>query len=305
MSKLWGNKILLSVIIPTHNRHDQVMDCVNSLLRSSYKSIDVIVVDDASIDGSYKILRKKYQNNPHVKVISSKLNLGPASARNLGAKYAKGEYLLFIDSDNVVDREMLNTLVEFMDTHDDCVMVGPLMKYLSPKDRIWLYFADINMYTSQAIYKGTHELDTGQYNEVSEVGHLPNCFMVRKADFEKVNGFDEKYFIMYEEADLAEKLKKNTNKKIFLYSKAITQHDVKYSLSRKSVPGMRNAVRSFLTARNRVYFMKKNAPLLNFVVFLLIFMPLLNVYYVYQSLRSGHPIVGWYYVKGTFVGLFY
>ncbi len=292
---------LVSIIIPTRNKSNKTIRCIESIFKNKYKNVEIIVVDNNSEDNTVDNIKKKYANNKKLKLIEKKINFGASEGRNKGARKAKGEYLLFLDSDNVIHNKMIQYLVDFLEKRSDCGMVGPLMLFKENKRKIWLYFADLNHFTSQAFYKGTNEIDKKQYDEVIRVGHLPNCFMVYKKDFRKVNGFDEKYFIMYEEADFAEKIKK-LNKKIYIYSKAITYHDV--PLNRKIKLGLKSKERAYLTARNRVYYMKKNASLPQLILFFLIFNPLIFLYYELNLLINGEFKKAEAYLKGTIRGFF-
>lgn len=294
----------VSVVIPTFNRASDVTDCLNSVLQSDYKSIEVIVVDNASSDDTVAKIEENFRGN--VKLIKAGVNLGAGGGRNRGAKGAVGDYLLFVDSDNVIDKKMIGELVSFFDNHDECGMVGPLMLYKKDSSIIWLYYADINMFTSQAKYRGTGEKDKKQYNEIIEVGHLPNCFMVRRNDFEKMGGFDEKYIVMYEEAELAEKIKKILKKKIYLCSKAITLHNVELPSEHddKVNFGFVSAQRAYLTGRNRVYFMRKNASLLQFLSFFFIFNPLILLYYEFTLIKRREFKKAIAYFKGNIDGFF-
>lgn len=88
---------LISVIIPTYNMEKYITDAIDSALAQTYKNVEIIVVDDGSTDFTINIL-KKY--NSKIKYFYQK-NKGPSAARNVGIKYAKGEYIAFLDSDDV------------------------------------------------------------------------------------------------------------------------------------------------------------------------------------------------------------
>ncbi len=305
---LTGNKFmnklpLISIIVPTYNRCQETIACLNSILRSDYANYEIIVVNNGSTDKTQQLLKEKFQDNLKIKLISIPKNLGAGGGRNLGAQNARGEYLLFIDSDNVIDYQMISHLITFFSKQKDCGMAGPLMLYKKNPDLIWLYYADINMYTSQAFYKGTGEKNLKQYEKIIKGGHLPNCFMVKKKDFKQLNGFDEKYFIMYEEAELAEKIKKYLKKNIYIYTKAITYHDVEPPIKTKKNVSLRSPERAYLTGRNRIYFMKKNANLLQKIIFFAIFLPVLFLYYEFNLIKNKQFASACKYWQGNWAGL--
>ncbi len=96
----------VSIIIPTYNEADVISSCLSSLNQQSYKDFEVIIVDDGSTDGTLQILRAASD----IKVYSQN-HQGPAMARNLGAKHAKGEILVFIDSDMTFDKKFITMLI--------------------------------------------------------------------------------------------------------------------------------------------------------------------------------------------------
>lgn len=295
-----GN-IEVSVIIPTHNRLNDVTLCLNSVLESKNVSFEVIIVDNASSDDTYGVLSKKYSGYKNINIIYSEINMGAGGGRNLGASKAIGKNLLFIDSDNVIEQEMITKLNHLLNT-GEFSMVGPLMLYLNPPNKVWTYFADINFYTSKAFYRGNKENYKKSIDTIIESGHIPNCFMVSKKDFELINGFDEYYMVMYEEADFAERLKKKSNKKIVILTTAITKHNVNYD-NQNITLGIQSQYRAFLLARNRIYFMKKNASYYQFIIFLSIFLPLITAYYITRlSIRKEFKNA-LSYLNGTFTGL--
>lgn len=95
---------LVSVIIPCFNREKYISDAIDSCLNQSYKNIEIIVVDDGSTDGSVKLIESKYHNK--LKLIVQK-NQGSASARNTGLFAAKGEFLIFLDSDDWLSHDLI------------------------------------------------------------------------------------------------------------------------------------------------------------------------------------------------------
>ncbi|MFA6537245.1 MAG: glycosyltransferase family 2 protein [Patescibacteria group bacterium] len=293
---------LMSVIIVTWNREKDIEKCLDSVLASDYSNLEIIVVDNASIDGTVELLEKKYQNK--IKLIKSSTNLMAGGGRNLGATVAQGEFLLFIDSDNVIDAKMISILHKNISEIPEAGMVGPKMYYLSAPKIIWWAGAEINLLTSKTTYRGLDEEDVGQYDKNFQVGHIPNVFMVKKEIWDKVGGIDLQFVMHYEESDLAEKIKK-IGKKIYFIPEAKTWHNIPRGSDKSSRNfGGETAERVYYTARNRVLFMKRNAGLLNYFLFVFLFNPVFVLLYCYKYLKNGQIFAIKRYLKGTFDGLF-
>lgn len=102
---------MVSVIVPIYNVEIYLRRCVNSLLKQTYKDIEIILVDDGSTDGSKELCDDLAFEDNRIKVIH-KTNGGLSSARNAGIDIAKGEWYAFIDSDDIVDSRFIQTLLE-------------------------------------------------------------------------------------------------------------------------------------------------------------------------------------------------
>ena len=90
---------LVSVIIPTYNRADNILKSINSVLNQTIKDIEIIIVDDGSNDETYAVV--KSIKDDRIRYIKHIRNMGVSAARNTGIKYTKGEYIAFQDSDEV------------------------------------------------------------------------------------------------------------------------------------------------------------------------------------------------------------
>lgn len=94
-----ANELLISVIIPTYNRADVIQRAITSVQSQTHEHLEIIVVDDASIDNTAEVVQSIVDNRIHY--ICHKTNLGGSEARNTGIKQAQGQYIAFLDSDDV------------------------------------------------------------------------------------------------------------------------------------------------------------------------------------------------------------
>ena len=115
-----NNDIFLSIIIPVYNVENYLPACLDSILCQEQSDFEIILIDDGSTDGSLNICKDYAWKNPRIKVITQK-NQGVSAARNTGIKAAKGEYITFIDSDDLITPTYLSSLRSCMNTSDDIV----------------------------------------------------------------------------------------------------------------------------------------------------------------------------------------
>ena len=109
----------LSVIIPVYNVADTLDRCLRSISEQSFRDMQIILVNDASTDGSDEICERWRNDDHRIQVISHKENLGLSEARNSGISKAKGEYITFVDSDDEVERSTYKKLFEILNVHPD------------------------------------------------------------------------------------------------------------------------------------------------------------------------------------------
>lgn len=106
---------LVSVIIPAYNVQDFLRECLNSVVHQSYSNLEILLIDDGSTDASGEICDEYARSDARVRVIH-KLNGGQASARNTALELARGEFLTFVDSDDVADVDLVRTLLNLIKT---------------------------------------------------------------------------------------------------------------------------------------------------------------------------------------------
>ena len=117
-----NKKIQVSVIIPIYNSEKYLKTCLESVLNQTLENIEVICIDDGSTDGSVSILREYQKRDDRIKVVTLE-HRNAGAARNAGIDIAKGEYLSFLDSDDLFEKDMLEDAYHFAtDYHSDVVI---------------------------------------------------------------------------------------------------------------------------------------------------------------------------------------
>lgn len=117
---------LITVVIVNYNGEHFIEDCLNSVLASSYPNFEVVVVDNNSADRSVQIL-KKFKDNPKLTVILLNSNLHFAGGNNVGINHSKGEYIVFLNFDTIVNRNWLNELTKTFQSKDNISAVQCLL----------------------------------------------------------------------------------------------------------------------------------------------------------------------------------
>lgn len=114
----------VSVIVPIYNAEKVLPRCIDSILNQSYPNLELILINDGSIDGSIDIIRKYEKLDNRVKVINNKNN-GVSETRNIGVIQASGKYIQFVDSDDFIELDMVEKTVKLIENNDaDIVMTG-------------------------------------------------------------------------------------------------------------------------------------------------------------------------------------
>lgn len=116
---------LISVIVPVYNVAPYVEACLSSIVSQSYENLEILVVDDASTDGSYDICQKYHNADSRIRLMQHNKNLGLSAARNTALEVAKGDYIVFVDSDDTIDKNMYSAMCSAAQKNEaDIVVCG-------------------------------------------------------------------------------------------------------------------------------------------------------------------------------------
>ena len=106
--------ISVSIIIPNYNNSLYLGDCIESCLNQGLEDYEIIVVDDHSTDGSLQVLEKYQRHNPYIIRVYTNKNKGACAARNYGYELSKGEFIQFLDSDDLLSKNKINTQLNLL-----------------------------------------------------------------------------------------------------------------------------------------------------------------------------------------------
>lgn len=112
----------VSVIVPIFNAENTICRCLDSIVNQTYTNLDIVLVNDGSTDNSLNILNKYAMSDSRIKVYNQ-LNRGVAATRNVGIDKAAGDYILFVDSDDWIESNMVSKMITIFERYQDCNIV--------------------------------------------------------------------------------------------------------------------------------------------------------------------------------------
>jgi len=182
---------LVSIIIVNYCGKNLLEECLESLKYTDYKNYEIIIIDNNSSDGSIEFLNKNY---PTVQVITLNKNYGFAEPNNIGAKVAKGKYLVFLNNDTKVTSNWLDELVKILQ-YDKTIVMGQSL----------LLFQDGTV-DSSGDFVDSLGMAYSKHDVPEKMRYILSpraaCMIVRKDAFLDLGGFDESYFASFEDVEL-------------------------------------------------------------------------------------------------------
>ena len=204
----------LSVIIVNYNVKHFIEQCLFSVLKASESlTHEVFVVDNNSVDGSVGLIKEKF---PQITLIENKVNTGFSVANNQAIKLAKGEYILLLNPDTVVQEDTFTKIIAFMDAHPQTGGLGVKMLdgqgNFAPESKRGLPTPAVAFYKMFGLSKlfpkskqfGKYHLTYLPENEINEIEVISGAFMlIRKTVLDKIGLLDETFFMYGEDIDLS------------------------------------------------------------------------------------------------------
>ncbi len=230
-----GDELDISIIIVNYNVKEFLQNLIHSIYKATANiSSEIIIVDNASDDGSAEFVREKF---PEVKIILNDKNLGFSKANNIGLKAAKGKYLLLLNPDTLVSENTFDELIKFFRSTPNAGLAG--CKILNPEGTLqlacrrsfpgpWTSFCKVTglstLFPQSRIF-ARYNLTYLDENQTYEVDAISGSFMMFTREvYEKVGGLDEQFFMYGEDLDFCYRVQKAGYKVYYVHSTQIIHY---------------------------------------------------------------------------------
>ena len=242
----------VAIVILNFKLKDQTIKCINSVKKSSYKNLDIIIVDNNSGDGIGEDLKKISGIN----FIQNTENLGYTGGNNIGIKMAlknRADWVFILNPDTTIEQNTITNLLN-SSQQDRIGIICPKI-YFSESKKIWYAGGIFDMQNVLGRHRGIDEVDIGQYDNVTETDYATGAAMfIKKEVFDKIGLFDSRYFLYYEDADFSMRTK-HAGFKILYNPAAIIFH------KNAQTTGLGSPLQDYYITRNRLLFASKFLPL--------------------------------------------
>jgi GT2 family glycosyltransferase len=241
---------LISVVVLNWNGYQVVDQCLKSLHDQTYRNLEIILVDNASTDGSVELIRNRF---PDVKLIVNERNLGFGGGNNVGISASTGRYIMILNNDTRLDSKCVEELKRCIDKDE---------RYGACASKILLEFED-NLIDAAGIVVcpdglsiGRGRLEKGdRYDEVSEVFFASDCAcLYRREMLEDIGLYDEDFFAYADETDMGWRARLAGWKCVY-NPRAVVYH------FHSASSGAYSPLKAFLVERNRIWVAVKNFPI--------------------------------------------
>lgn len=193
---------LVYIIVLTWNGKKDTLECLSSLKELTYPNYKILVVDNASSDGTQEEVQKQFSD---VEYILNQTNLRFAGGNNVGIDCAlsKGaDYIVLLNNDTTVADNFLDELVSAASTSSNIGIVGPKIYYYSDTNRIWYAGGKIEWWMGWISHIGIREINSEQYCQTKETDFVSGCcILVKREVVEKIGILDTAYYIYGEDVD--------------------------------------------------------------------------------------------------------
>lgn len=249
-----GQPLVVAIIV-NWNRRELLIEAIDSLQADGYQNLKIVVVDNASSDGSADVVAQRY---PDILLIRSLSNFGYAAGNNRGIECALkigAEYVFFLNNDAMVQPGCLNTLTQVLQTEQECGAVAPYILYTDRPDVIWFGGGAVSLWSGQVRHRHIRErFATGRFRP-EKTGYLTGCaLLMRCRVLRKIGSFDESYLLYSEDVDLC------IRTQIAGWYLKVTPDATALHRVSASTGGELTPIKAFYRARSTALLLKRFAP---------------------------------------------
>ena len=242
---------LVSVIVLNWNGKEVIFECLDSLMGQSYRSREIVLVDNGSTDGSLELLRERYGSS--ITIVANPSNVGFAEGCNVGIRASKGEFIALLNSDATAEPLWLEELVKGLQK-DPLVGMCASKIYLSGEGPVIDNTGQVITRDGLGRTRGRLEKDKGQYDNVSEVLCPSGCAgLYRRSMLEEIGYFDRRFFAYADDIDIGLRGRLVGLKCLYIPT-AVAHHRLSASL------GSFSSLKVYLVERNRLWVCIKCFP---------------------------------------------
>ncbi|GIK39955.1 MAG: hypothetical protein BroJett011_37880 [Chloroflexota bacterium] len=250
-----ADQATIAAVIVTWNKRVEVLRCIESVLASTHPIQAIIVVDNASNDGTVEAIKREFGDTVHLIVNTS--NKGGSGGFYDGISAAlcyQTDYLWLLDNDVILSPQTLSQLLLVAQTQPHVGIVGSKVYFAQAPQIIWSMGARVNSWLAQISVIGDKVRDEGQYNQLVEVDYVPMCSMLLATRVvEKIGSIDPDYFVYGDDADFCTRARR-AGFRVLSAPASIAWHDVTLSSQRMSPLAM------YYYTRNCIHYFFKFAP---------------------------------------------
>lgn len=188
---------LVSIVLLNYNAGELLSDCIESIFKTNYDNYEVILVDNASTDASYKKCKEKFNE---IHLIENKKNLGYCEGNNVGIREAKGQYVAILNPDTKVESNWLDELVTAYKKHGDALYQPKILAF---ENKIFETAGNMLQIFGFGYPKGRGELDSNQYDVPGKIGYASGaCLFTSMKVLNKIGYFDPFLFLYHDDLEL-------------------------------------------------------------------------------------------------------
>ncbi len=253
------------IIILNWNGKKDTIECLDSVRKIEYLNFKIILVDNASTDGSVEYIEKQY---PEITIIQNKENMGFTGGNNVGIRKAlqtDAKYFLLLNNDTIVDKNLITECVTEFQKNESVGIIGPKVVYYNNPENIWCAGCSYNEVIGRSVMYGTFSKKK-DFEKEEIVDWISFCVvMIKREVVEKIGVLDDDFFSSYEDLDFCLRAKKAG------YLCAYTPNTVVKHKIARDWGGLDNPVYIYYQVRNALLCMKKNRSAFGFFLYFMIF----------------------------------